>query len=110
MNISFCQHSLNLKEYGNATNEYRIFYLNKNILTISPNSNQPEICQYVPQSSAEMFCNLPSNYYTVDFGESEDGSFIILETGDGQVSGLSPNQYIFKYYDEIRRILSEKER
>ena len=26
----------------------------------------------------------------------------LIETGDGQVSGLSPNQYVFKFYDEIR--------
>jgi hypothetical protein len=98
---------VSLKKYGNVTNEYRVFYLNGNILTVSPNSNQPGNSPYVPYSLAESFCNLPSNYYTVDFGELEDGSFIILETGDGQVSGLSPNQDIFKYYNEFSTKLSK---
>ena len=34
--------------------------------------------------------------------EYENGSWTVIETGDGQVSGLSPNQYVFKFYDEIR--------
>ena len=95
---------VNLKKYGSVTNEYRVFYLNGEIITISINSNQPDNCPYVPQSFADKFKNLPSNYYTVDFAELDNGDFTILETGDGQVSGLSPNQYIFKYYDEIRRL------
>ena len=48
---------------------------------------------------------LPSNYYTVDFAELSNGDWIVIETGDGQVSGLSPNQYPFKYYDDMRYVL-----
>jgi len=99
---------INLKRYGSAANEYRVFYLRGEILTISPNSNQPESCPYPPQHFVEKFKNLPSNYYTIDFAELEDGGFIIIETGDGQVSGLSPGQYIFKYYDEMRAMINKK--
>jgi len=95
---------VNLKKYGAVTNEYRVFYLKGEFLTVSRNSNQPDNAPYVPQNFADKFKNLSSNYYTVDFAELENGDFIILEMGDGQVSGLSPNQYIFKYYDELRRI------
>jgi hypothetical protein len=98
-----------LKRYGEATNEYRAFYLNHQVLTVGRNSNQPASCPYVPDDLARSCSNLPSHYYTVDFGELEDGRFIILETGDGQVSGLSPNQFVFKYYDEMRLILSGNE-
>jgi len=27
---------------------------------------------------------------------------IVIETGGGQVSGFSPNQYVFKYHDDMR--------
>ena len=45
---------------------------------------------------------LDSRFYTVDFAELENGSWTVIETGDGQVSGLSPNQDVFRFYDEIR--------
>ena len=35
---------------------------------------------------------LGSPYYTVDYGELTDGTWKIIETGDGGVSGLSPGQ------------------
>ncbi|MCL1917205.1 MAG: ATP-grasp domain-containing protein [Peptococcaceae bacterium] len=97
---------IELKRYGEkATNEYRAFYLNNHVLTVSRNSNQPEDSPVVPRDLVERCAHLPSRYYTVDFGEMEDGSFIILETGDGQVSGLSPHQNVSKYYNEMIGIL-----
>ena len=98
---------IELKKYQSTTNEYRVFYLQGSILTISKNSNQPDNTPPLPEELAYKYIGLSSHYYTVDFGELDSGEFIILETGDGQVSGLSPNQHIFKYYDEIRYILSK---
>ena len=95
---------IDLKHYEGKTNEYRVFYFYHHIVSISPNSNQPEFAPYLPGEVARKYAGLGSLYYTVDFGETEQGSFIILETGDGQVSGLSPIQHVFKYYDEIRHI------
>ena len=97
---------VDLRKYDNKTNEYRAFYLFGEVLSVSRNSNQPDNCPFVPMELIERFSGLPSRYYTVDFGELEDGSFTILETGDGQVSGLSPNQCVYKYYDDMRRILA----
>lgn len=79
---------VSFKKYGN-TNEYRAFYLRGKLVTLSKNSNQSSNCPVVP----------------MDFAELENGKWIIIEAGDGQVSGLSPDQYIFKFYDEIRAIL-----
>lgn len=42
--------------------------------------------------------NLGSPYYTVDYGELTDGTWKIIETGDGGVSGLSPGQNQISYY------------
>ena len=100
---------VDLKRYGSTTNEYRVFYLLSQILSVSRNSNQPDSTPFLPVETAEKFSNLKSNYYTVDFGETESGEFNILETGDGQVSGLSPYQSIFKYYDDIRYIIQRRE-
>ena len=100
---------VDLKWYGSTSNEYRVFYLLGQILSISRNSNQPGSTPFLPVEIAEKFSNLKSNYYTVDFGETESGEFLVLETGDGQASGLSPFQNIFKYYDDMRYIIESRE-
>jgi hypothetical protein len=92
-----------LKKYGGRTNEYRAFYLNHQLLSLCRNSNQADSCPAVPPYFASRFSHLPSNYYTVDFAELADGSWTVIETGDGQVSGLSPGQWPFKYYDDMRQ-------
>ena len=40
----------------------------------------------------EKYRNLASPFYTVDYAELEDGSWKIVEAGDGSVSGLSEGQ------------------
>ena len=42
--------------------------------------------------------NLPSCYYTVDYAELADGSWKVIEAGDGSVSGLSENQNAEQYF------------
>jgi len=97
---------VDFKKYGNNTNEYRAFYLKNHLLSLSRNSNQPDTCPIPPQIFIEKWAKLPSNYFTVDFGELENGQWIVIETGDGQVSGLSPMQFVFKYYDDMRLIFN----
>ena len=45
--------------------------------------------------------NLVSFFYTVDLAEKEDGDWMIIETGDGQVSGLAPNQNPIGLYNSF---------
>lgn len=99
---------LDFKKYGEVTNEYRAFYMKGKLVTVSKNSNQPDDCPFVPIEFVGKFIRLKSNFYTVDFAELDNGNWIIIEVGDGQVSGLSPNQYVFKFYDEIRAIIYQK--
>lgn len=94
-----------LARCGKLTNEYRAFFLDGRLLTLSRNSNQPQGWPEPPPAFVEQFRGLASRFYTVDFAELATGEWIVIETGDGQVSGVSPGQYLFKYYDEIRAIL-----
>jgi len=94
-----------LKKYGGTTNEYRAFFLWNELLSLSRNSNQVDSCPLPPQEFIDKFKTLQSQYYTIDFAELVDGTWIVLETGDGQVSGLSPSQWEFKYYDDMRSIV-----
>lgn len=81
-----------LKTYSGRTNEYRVFYVNGEIISVSRNSEQPV---YAPATSIELiekYRKLDGTFYTVDYAELEDGTWRVLEAGDGSVSGLSVGQ------------------
>ena len=89
---------LDLKRYDGKTNEYRVFYAGHQILSVSRNSNQPAFTPEPPRGLITKYCFLDSPYYTIDYAELEDGSWKIIEAGDGGVSGLSPGQDAEAYY------------
>lgn len=89
---------LDLKFYDNRPNEYRVFYANGEIVTISRNSGQHGYTPEPPKELIEKYRNLPSCYYTVDYAELADGSWKVMEAGDGSVSGLSENQNAEYYF------------
>ena len=89
---------LDFKHYGDRTNEYRVFYANHEITTISRNSAQGIYAPLPPQDLIEKYRNLDSIYYTVDYAELEDGRWKVVEAGDGGVSGLSEFQDYEQYY------------
>ena len=89
---------LDLKMYNHFTNEFRVFYSNGNPISVSRNSNQPSYTKDLPNFLISKYINLPSNFYTIDFIECIDDSFKVIETGDGGVSGLSPNQNPSQFY------------
>ncbi len=91
------------------TNEYRAFYLYDNLISLSKNSNQSQLSPCVPKDFLLSVPKMNSNFYTVDFAQRNNGDWFVIETGDGQVSGLSPNQFAFKFYEEIAEILGERE-
>ena len=96
-----------LKQNAGVTNEYRAFFLDGKRLSLSKNSNQ-QTGNTVPEQLVNNLPRLKSRFYTVDFAELENGEWIVIETGDGQVSGLSPGQYVFKYYEELLELLQER--
>lgn len=92
---------LPLKRYGGKTNEYRVFYFLHEILTICRNSLQGNYTPEVPRELVQKWRNLDSVFYTVDFAELEDGSWKIIETGDGSVSGLSDGQDAYSFFRQL---------
>lgn len=89
---------LDLKFYRNQPNEYRIFYSCNEIISISKNSGQQEFTPQPPKELIEKYKSLPSCYYTVDYAELVDGTWKVIEAGDGSVSGLSENQNAEQYF------------
>lgn len=93
-----CKEYVDLARYGDATNEWRAFYLDGSLLSVCGNSNQPANVAKPPEELVLACSNLGSPYYTVDFAECADGNWIVVETGDGQVSGLAAAQDPVIYY------------
>ncbi|MDE5557976.1 MAG: ATP-grasp domain-containing protein [Ruminococcus sp.] len=89
---------LDLKYYNEKTNEYRVFYINNKIASISRNSGQEQYTNQPPTELLEKYSNLSSCYYTIDYAELSDGTWKVIEAGDGSVSGLSENQNIYSYF------------
>ena len=89
---------LDLKFYGNCPNEYRVFYACNDVISVSRNSGQLSYTNEPPKELIEKYKNLPSCYYTVDYAELADGSWKVIEAGDGSVSGLSENQNAEQYF------------
>lgn len=98
---------LDLKRYDSKSNEYRVFYANRTILSGSRNSGQGEGAPMPPQTLLEKYKNLPAVFYTIDYAELEDGSWKALETGDGQVSGLSENQDCEAFFMGIKNCFEQ---
>lgn len=92
---------LDLKHYGDKTNEYRVFYINHEIATICRNSGQGNYTPEPPRELIGKYARLDSPYYTVDYAELEDGTWRIVEAGDGEVSGLSDGQNYERYFRAI---------
>lgn len=104
---------LSVDKNGNH-NEWRLFYYENRLVSEEPNSNQSGTWVLCPSDSIKAIVNdiafqIDSNFFTIDVAETADGGWIIIETGDGQVSGLSPRQNCLEFYSSIEnKILDQK--
>ena len=97
---------VDLKTYGDKTNEYRAFYIGNQVASISRNSLQPSYTPEPPLDMINKYKYLPSTFYTLDYAELNDGSWKILEAGDGSVSGPSDGQNLEAFYRAIYQCLN----
>lgn len=97
---------VSLKKYENVTNEWRIFYLNNEIFYLNlnvesenelPKAGFAEFLKWLKISK-----DIKSNFFTIDVAEKEDGTWMILETGDGQVSGLPSKGMPLAFYTQLK--------
>lgn len=89
---------LDFRRYDGRTNEFRVYYVNHKIASVSRNSLQPLYTADPPDSLIEKYRFLGSIFYTIDFAELADGTWKIIEAGDGSVSGLSYRQDYQAFY------------
>ena len=79
------------------------------LLNVCRNSNQPASAAKPPEELVLACSNLGSPYCTVDFAERADGAWIVVETGDGQVSGLAAAQDPVIYYQVLADALERRD-
>jgi len=100
-----------LKRYGDVFNEWRVFYYKGDLLSLDLNTehnfNQPK-----PNMGFIVEVGLSqkqSDFLTIDYAELDDGSWVVLEAGDGQVSGLTPFVNELEFYSNLLYILNKYE-
>jgi len=98
---------VDLKKVDGKTSEWRAFYFYGELLDLSNNSdgdnkNTPpkEFIKYMGSIVAKK-----SNFFTIDVAHVEKcNRWVIIETGDGGVSGLSPQCNAFGFYNKLFEI------
>lgn len=95
---------LDLKKYDSHKNEYRVFYYFNEPMILMKNSNQSDACCKPPIELINKYKMLDSPFFTLDFAQLEDDSWIIIESGDGQVSGITDSSQTELFY----KLLKEK--
>jgi hypothetical protein len=99
-----------LKKYDGEVNEWRVFVFNGEIVAVEQNSNININTYSLPKPSDNFIkkvtskISLVSLFYTIDFAERSNGEWMVVETGDGQVSGLAPNQNPIGLYNAFLTI------
>jgi len=87
-----------LKRVDGEVNEWRVFVFDSKIVAMEQNSNINVLYNNINKPPLQLIHSVvkslhgASLFYTVDFAEKADGNWVVIETGDGQVSGLAPKQ------------------
>ena len=93
---------LDLKKYDSHTNEYRAFFYRNELMLLMKSSNQNDTCCKPPVELINKYKILDSPFFTLDFAQLEDDSWIIIESGDGQVSGITDSSQTEMFYKMLK--------
>lgn len=89
------------------TKEYRLFFLDGTLLSMAEywEGGQYDEASPPPDIFREVVPQVQSRFFTMDIAQRPDGSWMIVELGDGQVSGLPERADVTAFY----RALAERE-
>ena len=80
--------------------EWRSFWLKGKLLSLSPNPNGDEAPDVESFRGLAQKC--PSRFFTLDLAQKETGEWMMIEMGDGGVSGLPSVQDADEFYAALR--------
>jgi hypothetical protein len=89
--------------------EYRLFFFEKKLIGIYNYWDEGEYLSSKPNTAEfEWLAQVvENNFFTMDIARKKDGEFIIIELGDGQVSGLPENVDTNEFYKNLASICLE---
>ncbi len=89
------------------TKEFRLFFANKKLVSIlnywdegNYGATKPDLEKF-----KEIADTIESNFFTIDIAKKQDGNWIIMELGDGQVAGLPNNADVDLFYYDLKESL-----
>jgi ATP-grasp domain, R2K clade family 2 len=87
------------------TEEYRLFFYEQKLVGTYDywEEGQYDIARPDTSLFEEIAKGIESNFFTMDIAKHSDGSFIIIELGDGQVSGLPDKLNRKSFYSALIR-------
>jgi hypothetical protein len=87
--------------------EYRLFFLNKNLVDIYEYWGEGEYLLPKPdiKEFEEIAQSVESNFFSMDIARKKSGELVIIEIGDGQVSGLPERANKFEFYEKLKSYL-----
>lgn len=85
------------------TKEFRLFFLNGHLIQVlnywdegDYGTTQPDLERFI-----QIGAQVKSNFFTMDIAQKKNGEWMIMELGDGQVSGLPDNANKNEFYKMI---------
>ncbi|MBS1507806.1 MAG: ATP-grasp domain-containing protein [Bacteroidetes bacterium] len=87
------------------TKEFRLFFLNERIIQVFNYWDEGDYGDTTPdlKKFESIGLTIKSNFFTMDIAKKKDGDWIIMELGDGQVSGLPDNADKTNFYRVLKQ-------
>jgi hypothetical protein len=92
------------------TKEYRLFFLNGQVIQIFNYWDEGDYGETKPdlKEFEDIGRKVKSNFFTMDIAKKKDGDWIIMELGDGQVSGLPDNADKSNFYSAVKEYVPQQ--
>ena len=86
--------------------DYRLFFLHKQLIGIYNYWEEGEYLPGIPGVKAfeDLAEKIESNFFSMDIARKKNGEWIIIELGDGQVSGLPEQMDKMEFYNRLKDI------
>lgn len=84
--------------------EYRLFFVNNRLLAVYPYWEEGEYQTVSLQTDGfeDLARRVRSPFFSMDIARLTDGTFTVVELGDGQVSGLPERADVESFYKQLR--------
>ncbi len=91
------------------TKEFRIFFIDGNPAYIVNYWDEGDYGDLKPELSPflDVAKRISSRFFTMDIAKVENDGWVIMELGDGQVSGLPYCADVRKFYKSIKKNISD---